>query len=742
MSSFRKGLLVVGFSIALTWVFWRPLWTGGGLIGGDIYPYYLPQKAFYADRLRAGEFPLWNNLVGHGYPLVGESQTGAFYPLYLLLYRTLDVNAAYSAVHLLHYVLAFVFTWLYARRIGLSGAAASLAGVVFTYGWFPARSCLEWAIVTGAYLPLALWCLESYLQTARGGYAVALSVGLGLQLLAGHYNIAFITQLLLAVYVPLRLWFARDGLSRPVQGHRRKALLLLAGSAVLGAALAAVQIVPTWELKQNSQRAAVGGPEARQADVGYDPGYGHIPPLYLTQIVAPWYWYASEVDLDTAINAPGLMSIQSATNRVEAHLYFGMVPVLLVVWSIVRRRYRPATSRSDDGPGPDCPAGSEQKTSADRPGRLRLAGVGQQSGLSRRMVVLWSLLGAAAVVYATGWLLPITRHLPGFSYFVGPGRYGIVTALAVALLAGGALDQLAGVCRSRRLLWHAAIVALFGLTIADLYLVNGRVTYTVLLQHTPIEFRKESVVRHRLLRENASPRMLAPGPNLATLTGVAATPVYLGIGPAAYFDPGLRMPQLLNDRHSEDQHETGPPRPAPGQIQWLRRAGVTHILSFEPLAETAWSVEPVYIGPDIMLNAAWGRRAYEPLYLYRLLGGRGRVEFEADGHSMATIAEYRANRVVVEASSESGGRLVLTDLDYPGWQVEVDGRPEQAERADGMFRAVRLPPGRHTITWTYRPASVLLGAAVSGGALLLLVVLAAVGWRQRSAAQAGAKADG
>ena len=46
---------------AMTLLFWWPMFGGAGLIGGDIYPYFLPQKAFYADRLKLGEFPLWND---------------------------------------------------------------------------------------------------------------------------------------------------------------------------------------------------------------------------------------------------------------------------------------------------------------------------------------------------------------------------------------------------------------------------------------------------------------------------------------------------------------------------------------------------------------------------------------------------------------------------------------------------------------------------------------------------------
>src|SRR2546430_2709781 len=112
-------LLLIATSIGLTAVFWSPLWQGQGLGGGDIYSYYLPQKAYYAECLRAGTLPLWNNRIGNGYPQLAESQTGVFYPFNLVLYRWLDLNTAYNASVLLHYSLAFSGCCLLARRLDL-----------------------------------------------------------------------------------------------------------------------------------------------------------------------------------------------------------------------------------------------------------------------------------------------------------------------------------------------------------------------------------------------------------------------------------------------------------------------------------------------------------------------------------------------------------------------------------------------------------------------------------------------
>ena len=56
VTSIRRSEWLVAFvaAIGLTVVFWGPLWTGGGIVGGDTYSYFLPQKQFLAERMKAG----------------------------------------------------------------------------------------------------------------------------------------------------------------------------------------------------------------------------------------------------------------------------------------------------------------------------------------------------------------------------------------------------------------------------------------------------------------------------------------------------------------------------------------------------------------------------------------------------------------------------------------------------------------------------------------------------------------
>jgi prepilin-type N-terminal cleavage/methylation domain-containing protein len=98
----------------------------------------------------------------------------------------------------------------------------------------------------------------------------------------------------------------------------------------------------------------------------------------------------------------------------------------------------------------------------------------------------------------------------------------------------------------------------------------------------------------------------------------------------------------------------------------------------------------------------------------------------------ARIVEDEATTVVVEASAERAGTLVLRDSYDPSWRADVDGVPAEIARANGRFRAVALPPGRHVIRFSYRPHELITGLIISGMmALLLLPALAASSWRGR-----------
>ncbi len=677
--TFWLTVLVAG--LILTWMFWWPLWQGGGLVGGDLYPYYFPQKAFLADVLKQGEIPLWNPLVGFGYPVLGESQTAALYPPNLILYRFLSVNTAYNVSQLGHYLFAFVGAVLLAMRLGLNRSGGLLVATVFVFGWFPSRICLEWAIIGGAWFVWILWGAASLLKTGERRYGVYTAFFLGMDLLAGHYNLAFITLLAL---IPLP-WLVRpDVAETPIQATTfwkrlvPNRSLLLWSSIGLGFLLASVQILPSWELKSVSQR--------KQVDDVFSPTFGALPPKALSQLWMPWSWYAGERTFDEYLAAPCPLSVPSSTNQVEAQFYLGLLPLILVIIG------------------------------------LAIPGLRKELPLAHHWG--WLAVILVSLLFATGWPTYYLSSVPGIGFFRGPGRYSIVAALGIALLAGASLDAL---LKWRRLpIFQTGVITalILSVTAIDLWMASrqyqfppgpafGRqVFYTLQLNYPPIKFLDRSVLRAFFAEQGGDARLYAPGANIPTLLNVSAVPVYLGLGPQIYETDLVRVDFSQSD-----------PEPVKNELAKLFRLGVTHLVLEHPLDPSVWPVERLGETMDEFLNRALAR--HEPYYFYRVIDSPGRVSLIGAESGTIHSIESGANRVQVEVTAPAGGTLMLRDLKYVGWTCTHETSTKEGE-CDPLFRCVSLPasPERQTVMWTYRPKSVLIGSILSVMGLLVLIA----GW--------------
>jgi hypothetical protein len=69
------------------------------------------------------------------------------------------------------------------------------------------------------------------------------------------------------------------------------------------------------------------------------------------------------------------------------------------------------------------------------------------------------------------------------------------------------------------------------------------------------------------------------------------------------------------------------------------------------------------------------------------------------------ILSYANTAISVAADSADGGWVVLNDVWHPWWRARVDGAPAPLVRANVLFRAVRMPPGRHEVRIEFAPVA-------------------------------------
>lgn len=108
---------------------------------------------------------------------------------------------------------------------------------------------------------------------------------------------------------------------------------------------------------------------------------------------------------------------------------------------------------------------------------------------------------------------------------------------------------------------------------------------------------------------------------------------------------------------------------------------------------------------------------------------------DSEGHSagLANIVGENRSGVLIVTENTRDGVLVLSDNYYPGWSAAIDGVPTQILRANHTMRAVKVPAGRHMVSFVFMPGAFFKSMYISGAVavlILLALILAAVKQRR------------
>ena len=106
--------------------------------------------------------------------------------------------------------------------------------------------------------------------------------------------------------------------------------------------------------------------------------------------------------------------------------------------------------------------------------------------------------------------------------------------------------------------------------------------------------------------------------------------------------------------------------------------------------------------------------------------------FQSKYDSTATIklGSYKANELVYESNTSSEQLAVFSEIYYKdGWNAYVDGQLTPHIRVNYVLRAMRIPAGKHTITFKFEPAIYATGENISMAcSALLLLSVAGIGF--------------
>jgi hypothetical protein len=680
------------------WVLWLPLLLL--LPGLAAFPYpsassqysdlvisHYPNLVFLRDTLVFGHtLPLWSPAILSGAPFFADPLNGLWYPpgwLALLLPLPLGFNLLVAA----HLIFGGAGMLRLLRREGLVQEAALFGALAFEalpklfahYG--AGHLTLLYAVPWTPWLLLAQW------RSAAAGVPTS-----GLKRLLDRLNqpgvilgLIFLADPRWAAYAGV-LWLGYAIFKRC------RALVLLSQSA-LAALISAPLALPLMEYTRLTTRASLSAEEVFRFS---------LPPERLLGLVYPdlggfheWMLYPG-----AAVLCLGLLALIWRRSRGRAVFWLVVAGVSLVI------------SLGDLVPGVEALAHLPGVSLLRVPSRalflsgLALAAVAafgldnllnhptekerRQAGLALTAVAIFSLALA-------GLIWGITQALPlNFSW-------GAAFILATAVWIG--------IFFARRLPLSWWIGGLLGICLLDLGFVDHSLFYPkpagqVLSENQAVAnylsvqpglFRvyspsyslpQQTAAREGLqLADGINPLQLAAYVNfMSSASGVPAADYSVTLPPFANGEPGKdnsgeepnpRLLGLLNVRYIVAAFDL----PVQG-LALVARLGETRIYENLQALPRAW-LQPADSEPGQ----------------------------EASG---VALTAWTPNRIVVDVEVPANGTnvgqlLVLSELDYPGWQARIDGQPATIRPVAGILRGVMVEPGAHQVVFEFKPVSFYLG---------------------------------
>jgi hypothetical protein len=777
-----------------------PVWlTGKALFWGVVSLQFVPWRTAAWAILRSGHLPIWNSLNGMGAPLLANYQSALLYPpnwVYFLILAVSNIGWAawgLAIVAALHLVWAGLGIAFLARRLGIDKLGQTVSGLAFALsGYLVGRLGFLSINASVAWLPWVILGVEGILARnqppALIGNPVAggelgrspsdhtfkkllgeiwdvrgLALCLGMQLLAGHAQIAWYTLLLAGLWATLGAWrreeFGRDenSLPKPLPKIQRIgttwARLLLA--VLLGIGISAIQLVPTLEYLRESQRST-------QVDYEFAMTYSFWPWRFLSLLAPDMFGNPSHGDY------------WGYGNYWEDALYIGMLPLLLAIFALVKRKSN-----------------------------------------------TWPLfcLSLISMVLALGKNTPIFpwlyQHVLTFALFQAPTRWSIWAVFCLALMGGWGVTAWRRP-RDKGLYWSrlgtaGALAVTIGSGLAWYFLREINITYLRATALAGIWGFGAGVLTLLAPPEDDDPvsspaflRKTWPGAVVIIVLAdlwVAGWGLNPGIDRSFYYqspyvdttvhparlDGRIYLPEdleeyqkydrfmrfdsfypeedwqslhqvllsdlnLLNGYSSVNNYDPL----VPGRYaQWMQRLAIENPTQQESIlnlmavssvenidsgAQNGVSFKQVGSGSRVRwlpctIFVSAGEAALEKVYSDEvnldtqiILEGKddaGTQECQGtDQQPRLKVTSETANDLNIQVDSSLDGWLLLSDVWYPGWRATVDGKGVRIWKADYLFRAIQLKSGAHEISFTYRPVSFYLGTLITVITILFFMLLA------------------
>jgi len=750
-STRKERAYIVLYFVSIVLVFFREplLFPLHFHIPYDIDGYHYPLSDFIAWSLREfHQLPLWNPYSYMGQPFFGNVQAAMFYPPTLLIAIAGNIffgRLPFYLVELqlvLHVVLAGLGTYWLLRRMGLTMASSLAGGTIYCLGAFFASQTQHLGVIScAAWLPWFVGGLYVLEQSRSLRSAAMAGVPLAFMILCG-FPAGYLPAL---IFGPLLygLWAWKRQPRLRARQHVR-AVILLTFSVVIAVMIGAVSWLPGLQIGRHS--LATLRPFS-QALAG-------VPPEAATS----FFWPNLFGQLGTGFRVPQSLHLQPGT-ATFLHLYQSIPALLLVLgassWFVRSRKAGPylvcAVLAMLWMFGTAFPVSEVMY--------LAFPSFVRRALYPLDVLAYFCLCFAALAAISLDGYETSEREILFQSHICWwvSSLSAAVALILSAMATSKFVDIAAG--SSTTLLWVAAVLACCGLLVQrqtsnsassrssasfafcalillDLIVVGSSTTLNTAtsgVANVPhaVEFLQQQLGDLPLYRVDTT----GLSADWQTRIPQWRIPSANGFDPLLLLDTAAyREPFSISADHRQFSLKSF-------HSPMLDLAGVRYIATrdsdlpggrlvhhsdvniFEnPLAfPRFFLVGAVTTSPDVgtavdMIASGQvdpARIAVVPVANADRFAG---LSVSANTSSLGNVQliDYSPNHLRLKIETQRSAVLVATETFWQDWRATVDGSPQPITPADGIFRAVMVPPGVHDVTMFIVPVALYAGATMSG----------------------------
>lgn len=721
--------------------------SGKSIFGHDVLLQFLPWKNLLYDFFHKNfRVPLWNPFQFSGSPFISNIQVSFFYPLGILYY-IIRPETAYLYSTLLHCLLGSIFMTLFLHSLGVKKTGSLVSAIIFSYnGYFLAHLYAGHLSFAQNYiwLPLIFFFVFKFQQTLNFKHAVAAGLVLGIQILGGFPQIAFYTILSIILFI---IYNISIELNQTNPGDICRSLFGLFIIIVIGFSLSAIQLLPTYEFTQLSTRG--GG-------IRYDfATYESLHPKEILAFILPdifgsavdnTYWRSNECwHFWESCGYVGILPlllvfIKAETRQLkQIKLFFFLLAIIALFLAL--GKYNPVYPLIYNLPGFGQFRIPAQILFLYVFSIAVIAGIGFHHVLNLSFQFnksLYPFICIAGVVFLT--------FLTGFFLYPVPFAKLLIklfSSAPVAIKNTQHLYERLSFCISKgNLLFFSSLFLLLmkkkqklssslfsgiGILIVllDLYLFGNQ-----FIKSYDLSSPKQKNMISEQLPDNPTQGRVLPetsifNPNDPTLYEF---PSILGYDPlilrkyvnyiqfsqnlpfddhvvnltGMLINPNAKLIKLLNTKKMMDGFYIKE------LINEYQYANFANQFIVKPSEEILPFMNSEKFDPRKIVVFEQG--CHTPKH--RMLSKQpvnGRIK----------VLAYHHDNILIQTNTDNPCFLVISEIYYPGWKAELDGKPVDIFCGNYIFRSIFLPKGIHEVRFYFDPVSLKLGAIWS---ILTLIV--------------------